>query len=249
MKKIIKLLSVILSITILSLPLTISAVETRVLLEETPFQGVGKVVANSSVYFIPAEGCTLSEEDFPDFNFEGRSYDFERGAYHIRFSTFNEAFSFIDTVATNEKIVKAEISRRYQSMLYDVSAVRFEGNEFILDGYWDYDEETGRQYISMPEDVEITRVTLPDIREIIAAEQAALETITYGDIDDDSKFANITDIVLLGKHLSGKITLPEDTQNYKNANCDLTDDAVNIDDLRAMIDFMTGAIDSLPVTE
>jgi hypothetical protein len=258
MKKILKSIAVLLSITILSLPLTISASESRQLLEETPFLGVGNVTAHSAVNCFPIEGCTLSKEDFPDFDIE-LFLENTKDVYTIVFSTFDEAFIFMDTVATNEKIAKTEILRNYDKLFDNPAELHFEGDELVFDGYWTdngkftYDEEgrliylyPTKQYLEIPEDMEVTRVKLPNIREIIAAEKASFENLRYGYVCD-SETIGIGDVILLSKHVSKKLTLPADSQNYKNANCDLRDNAVNADDLKAMIDYLLGTIDSLPV--
>jgi hypothetical protein len=76
--------------------------------------------------------------------------------------------------------------------------------------------------------------------------EKSFEPLRYGYVCD-SETLGIGDVILLSKHVSKKLTLPADSQNYKNANCDLRDSAVNADDLKAMIDYLLGTIDSLPV--
>jgi hypothetical protein len=108
-----------------------------------------------------------------------------------------------------------------------------------------YTDENGEQiiaalglYISLNQDAIIDPVTLQEI--------LGEELPRYGYVCDGETIG-IGDVILLSKHVSKKLTLPADSQNYKNANCDLRDNAVNADDLKAMIDYLLGTIDSLPV--
>jgi hypothetical protein len=81
-------------------------------------------------------------------------------------------------------------------------------------------------------------------------EEFAVPEADYGDVDLDGKISDITDVVLLGKHLTGQLSLPTDSVNYKNANCHLKGEglnAVNVDDLKTMVDYMLGSIISLPI--
>ncbi|GHU55402.1 hypothetical protein FACS1894132_11470 [Clostridia bacterium] len=66
----------------------------------------------------------------------------------------------------------------------------------------------------------------------------------YGDIDLDGEIGKIADVVLLGKHVAGKITLTG--QSLINANVDTRDPAVNVADLQALIKFMLKQISELP---
>jgi hypothetical protein len=243
MRKILKAVAVLLSIATLSLSFPVSATEQRVLIPAT-FPGIGDLRATSRVLCTPAEGCVLTEEDFSDFDIEFFAESPSLGVYVFDFPTFNEAFRFIDTVATNENIVKTEISNSYISMF--ISDVHFEGDEFVFDGYWAFDEDSHQKYYYIPEDVEVTRVKIPDIREIIAAENATFETLRYGSVCNEET-VGISDVILLSKHVYGKLTLDPDSQEYKNANCDLRSDAVDASDLKALIDFLIGKVESLPV--
>jgi hypothetical protein len=74
--------------------------------------------------------------------------------------------------------------------------------------------------------------------------------IDYGDIDCDGKVAGITDVILLSKHVSKKLSLPATSKHYINSNCYLKGDsanAVDVLDLKAVIDVLLGSIATLPV--
>jgi hypothetical protein len=65
----------------------------------------------------------------------------------------------------------------------------------------------------------------------------------------NSETIGISDVILLSKHVYGKLTLDPDSQEYKNANCDLRSNAVDASDLKALIDFLIGKVEALPVRE
>ncbi|GHU55524.1 hypothetical protein FACS1894132_11750 [Clostridia bacterium] len=71
-----------------------------------------------------------------------------------------------------------------------------------------------------------------------------IQNLLYGDIDCDDNVGKISDVVLLEKHVAGKITLSG--QNFANANCDTRDPAVNVADLQALIKFMLKQLSYLP---
>ncbi|GHU52943.1 hypothetical protein FACS1894132_03820 [Clostridia bacterium] len=71
--------------------------------------------------------------------------------------------------------------------------------------------------------------------------------IVYGDVDVDGDGGKIADVVLLGKHVAGKIVLTG--QGLINANCDTRNNAVNAADLAALIKYLTKVITVLPVTK
>ncbi|GHU53283.1 hypothetical protein FACS1894132_05020 [Clostridia bacterium] len=73
------------------------------------------------------------------------------------------------------------------------------------------------------------------------------DTINCGDVDCDGSAGKIADVVLLGKHVSGKITLLG--QNLINADCDLRSSSVDVADLQALIKFMLKQIAELPFGE
>jgi hypothetical protein len=74
--------------------------------------------------------------------------------------------------------------------------------------------------------------------------------IVYGDVDCDGDAAKITDIILLSKHVSKKLTLESTTYYYKNANCyqkGSDGNAVDVNDLKAIIDKLLGVKITFPV--
>jgi mannan endo-1,4-beta-mannosidase len=74
----------------------------------------------------------------------------------------------------------------------------------------------------------------------------------YGDIDCDGEIAKIGDVILLSKHISKKLALPPNSQNYKNCNVNQKSssaDSVDSVDLKTIIDILIGQKITLPVTE
>jgi rhamnogalacturonan endolyase len=61
----------------------------------------------------------------------------------------------------------------------------------------------------------------------------------YGDIDLDGYACKITDVILLSKHVSKKLTLPATSQHYKNSDVNL-DSLVDTLDLKKVIDVLLG---------
>jgi aryl-phospho-beta-D-glucosidase BglC (GH1 family) len=77
------------------------------------------------------------------------------------------------------------------------------------------------------------------------------KNIVYGDIDLDGKSSQITDVILLSKHIAKKLQLPAGSQYLANANVNLkgsSAETVDTADLKAVIDVLLGAVDSLPVS-
>jgi hypothetical protein len=76
------------------------------------------------------------------------------------------------------------------------------------------------------------------------------KNIVYGDVDCDGDACKITDIILLSKHISKKLTLPAEKQHYKNSNCyqkGTNGSAVDTSDLKTIIDILLGSKITLPV--
>jgi endoglucanase len=86
--------------------------------------------------------------------------------------------------------------------------------------------------------------------QISAADTAPISQ-AYGDVDCDGNVGRITDVILLSKHVAKKLALPSTSQYYANANCNLmsaTEAAeVNVNDLKAVVDYLLGTVDSLPL--
>ncbi|GHU54977.1 hypothetical protein FACS1894132_10400 [Clostridia bacterium] len=89
----------------------------------------------------------------------------------------------------------------------------------------------------------LTAVSFNPVKQSVTA----AESIVYGDVDDDGDVGKIADVVLLGKHVAGKLVLKG--QNLANANCDVRDNAVDVADLQTLIKYMLKQITSLPYGE
>jgi hypothetical protein len=76
------------------------------------------------------------------------------------------------------------------------------------------------------------------------------DDILYGDIDCNGKIAEITDIILLSKHVSKKLSLPATSQYYKNSDVNhkgSSANAVDTVDLKSLIDKLLGVSITFPV--
>ncbi|MDR0918248.1 MAG: beta-mannosidase [Oscillospiraceae bacterium] len=69
--------------------------------------------------------------------------------------------------------------------------------------------------------------------------------VLCGDVDLDGRVGTLTDVVTLAKYLSSKMMLPK--ASLANSDCDITESAINSSDLSALINYLLGDFDSLPV--
>jgi endo-1,4-beta-xylanase len=119
----------------------------------------------------------------------------------------------------------------------------------IVDGRYDPDDE--KFYVTNPvssyEDSGTTTTTSTTTTSTTGGEN---DDIVYGDVDCDGSAATITDIILLSKHVSKKLSLPATSQYYKNSDVNhksSSANAVDTADLKSIIDKLLGANVTFPV--
>jgi hypothetical protein len=91
---------------------------------------------------------------------------------------------------------------------------------------------------------------------VTSSETSTSTTVTpaiipvYGDVDNNGKSAEITDVVLLSKQITKKITLNADSIHYINADCNQKGSSLNsvdASDLKTLIDKLLGKSISFPL--
>jgi hypothetical protein len=154
------------------------------------------------------------------------------------------SFTFKADNGTNESF---KLSGTY-GIEMEIPVCEFEKNGYIFKG-WKYGStDTLYQPGDIYEVLPLVSGQSPSA--FIAQWEMPLPDADYGDIDLDGHIGRVGDIILLSKHVSRKLILPADSDNYKNSNCNAKGEeaaAINAQDLKALIDYLLGSVNSLPI--